>query len=187
MFAVLALVPPLGVASAVISSSRPASADQLADAKAQAAAITAKIQATQAQIAVADRPGAGGRLPAVPAERPDRGQPGPGGQGPGQGEQGRGPAPHPGHQRLHEQRHHQPGHPDVLVEREHVRHPLGVLLDRHRQCDHHDRQPAHGPSQLQADPEPPSSSSRPRPPPPATTCRRRRPRPRRWPPRTSPR
>jgi cell wall-associated NlpC family hydrolase len=40
----------LGVATTVISSSRPASADQIADARAQAAAITAKIQATQAQI-----------------------------------------------------------------------------------------------------------------------------------------
>ena len=46
----VALATALGLASAVISSSRPASADQISDAKAQAAAITAKIQATQAQI-----------------------------------------------------------------------------------------------------------------------------------------
>ncbi len=47
----VALATGLGLASTVIASSRPASADQIADAKAQAAAITAKIQATQAQIA----------------------------------------------------------------------------------------------------------------------------------------
>jgi cell wall-associated NlpC family hydrolase len=46
----VALVAALGLPTAVISSSRPASADQIADAKAQAAAITAKIQATEAQI-----------------------------------------------------------------------------------------------------------------------------------------
>jgi len=40
----------LGLASTVLVVSRPASADQITDAKAQAAAITAKIQATQAQI-----------------------------------------------------------------------------------------------------------------------------------------
>ncbi len=40
----------LAFATLVIASSRPASADQIADARAQAAAITAKIQATQAQI-----------------------------------------------------------------------------------------------------------------------------------------
>ena len=44
----VALATGLGLASTVIASSRPASADQIADAKAQAAAITAKIQATQA-------------------------------------------------------------------------------------------------------------------------------------------
>ena len=46
----VALATGLGLASTVIASSRPASADQISDAKAQAAAITAKIQATQAQI-----------------------------------------------------------------------------------------------------------------------------------------
>jgi len=50
LISVVALVAALGLPTAVISSSRPASADQIADAKAQAAAITAKIQATEAQI-----------------------------------------------------------------------------------------------------------------------------------------
>jgi cell wall-associated NlpC family hydrolase len=47
---ILALATGLGLTSAVVLTSKPASADQIADAKAQAAAITAKIQATQAQI-----------------------------------------------------------------------------------------------------------------------------------------
>ena len=46
----VALATGLGLAATVIASTRPASADQIADARAQAAAITAKIQATQAQI-----------------------------------------------------------------------------------------------------------------------------------------
>jgi peptidoglycan DL-endopeptidase CwlO len=49
-FSVLALAAGLGLASTVVLTTRPASADQIGDAKAQAAAITAKIQATQAQI-----------------------------------------------------------------------------------------------------------------------------------------
>src|ERR1700730_7792461 len=52
VFAVLALATTIGITSAVISSSHPAAADQISDAKAQAAAITAKIQATEAQISV---------------------------------------------------------------------------------------------------------------------------------------
>ena len=43
--------PQSELATAAISSPHPASADQISDAKAQAAAITAKIQATEAQIA----------------------------------------------------------------------------------------------------------------------------------------
>ncbi len=46
----VALATGLGFAATVLYSTRPASADQIADARAQAAAITAKIQATQAQI-----------------------------------------------------------------------------------------------------------------------------------------
>ena len=46
----VALATGLGFAATVIVSTRPASADQISDARAQAAAITAKIQATQAQI-----------------------------------------------------------------------------------------------------------------------------------------
>jgi peptidoglycan DL-endopeptidase CwlO len=46
----VALATGLGLAATVLASTRPASADQIADARAQAAAITAKIQATQAQI-----------------------------------------------------------------------------------------------------------------------------------------
>ncbi len=46
----IALAAALAAVSTVISSSRPASADQISDARAQAAAITAKIQATEAQI-----------------------------------------------------------------------------------------------------------------------------------------
>jgi peptidoglycan DL-endopeptidase CwlO len=49
VFAVLALAASIGVTSAVISFARPASADQLSDAKAQAAAITAKLQGIQGQ------------------------------------------------------------------------------------------------------------------------------------------
>jgi peptidoglycan DL-endopeptidase CwlO len=52
VFAVLTLATTIGITSAVISSSRPAAAGTIADDKAQAAAITAKIQATQAQISV---------------------------------------------------------------------------------------------------------------------------------------
>ena len=47
-FSVLALAAGLGLASTVVLTTRPASADQIGDAKAQAAAITAKFQATQA-------------------------------------------------------------------------------------------------------------------------------------------
>ena len=50
VFAGLGLAVTIGIASAVIASPRSASADQISDAKAQAAAITAKIQATEAQI-----------------------------------------------------------------------------------------------------------------------------------------
>jgi cell wall-associated NlpC family hydrolase len=49
LFAVLALASAIGAASAVISTTRPASADQISDAKAEAAAITAKLQAIQGQ------------------------------------------------------------------------------------------------------------------------------------------
>ncbi len=51
VFAVLGLAVTIGITAAVIVSPRTASADQISDAKAQAAAITAKIQATEAQIA----------------------------------------------------------------------------------------------------------------------------------------
>src|ERR1019366_6337359 len=47
--ALLAMASALGAASAVICTSVPASADQISDAKAQAAAITAKIQSIDAQ------------------------------------------------------------------------------------------------------------------------------------------
>jgi cell wall-associated NlpC family hydrolase len=46
----VALATTLGLATSAISLSRPASADQIADARAQASAISAKIQATEAQI-----------------------------------------------------------------------------------------------------------------------------------------
>jgi len=49
VFTVLALAASLGITSAVISSARPAAADQLSDAKAQAATITAQLQSIQAQ------------------------------------------------------------------------------------------------------------------------------------------
>jgi len=49
VFTVLALAASLGITSAVISSVRPAAADQLSDAKAQAATITAQLQSIQAQ------------------------------------------------------------------------------------------------------------------------------------------
>ena len=49
LFAVLALAASLGITAAVISSARPAGADQLTDAKAKAAAVTAQLQAIQAQ------------------------------------------------------------------------------------------------------------------------------------------
>ena len=53
VFTVLALAASLGITSAVISSARPAAADQLSDAKAQAQAqadaITAKLQSIQGQ------------------------------------------------------------------------------------------------------------------------------------------
>jgi len=49
VFAVLALAASIGVTSAVITTVRPAGADQLSDAKAEAAAVTAKLQAIQAQ------------------------------------------------------------------------------------------------------------------------------------------
>ncbi len=47
---VAALAVTLGISGFILSCSRPASADQIADDQAQAAAITAKIQATQGQI-----------------------------------------------------------------------------------------------------------------------------------------
>ncbi len=50
VISIIALAAALGGVSTLISLARPASADQIADAKAQAAAITAKIQATEAQI-----------------------------------------------------------------------------------------------------------------------------------------
>jgi peptidoglycan DL-endopeptidase CwlO len=49
VFAVLALASTLGLSSAMISLARPASADQLSDAKAQAASITAKLQSIKGQ------------------------------------------------------------------------------------------------------------------------------------------
>ena len=52
-----ALATGLGLTAAVIAIRSPRRADQIADARAQAAAVTAKIQATQAQIQAADRPG----------------------------------------------------------------------------------------------------------------------------------
>jgi cell wall-associated NlpC family hydrolase len=51
VFAMLGLAVTIGITTAAISCARPASADQISDAKAQAAAITAKIQATEGQIA----------------------------------------------------------------------------------------------------------------------------------------
>ena len=50
MIASLAVASALGVTSLVVSSSTPASADQISDAQAQAAAISAKLNATEAQI-----------------------------------------------------------------------------------------------------------------------------------------
>jgi len=50
LFAVLTLAITIGLAAATISSSRPAAAGSISDEKAQAAAITAKIQATEAQV-----------------------------------------------------------------------------------------------------------------------------------------
>ena len=91
------------------------------------------------------RTGERGRLQAVTAAVPDRREPGTGGQGPRPGGQGPGPAPGPGHQRLHELRHVEHGHPDLHVERQHQRYPVRVLGHRHRQCDFDHRPPAHGP------------------------------------------
>ncbi len=51
VFAILVLAATIGTTTTAISSPHPASADQISDAKAQAAAITAKIQATEGQIA----------------------------------------------------------------------------------------------------------------------------------------
>ncbi len=51
LFAVLGLAVTIGVTTAAISVARPAAADQISDAKAQAASIAAKIQSTQGQIA----------------------------------------------------------------------------------------------------------------------------------------
>ena len=51
VFAMLVLGAAIGIPTAAISSAHSASADQISDAKAQAAAITTKIQATEAQIA----------------------------------------------------------------------------------------------------------------------------------------
>jgi cell wall-associated NlpC family hydrolase len=52
MLSVIALASAIGITTAVISAAPPASADQLSDARAQAAAITAKISTTEAQISV---------------------------------------------------------------------------------------------------------------------------------------
>ena len=49
VFTVLALATSIGATSAVISTARPAAADQLSDAKAEAASVTAKLQAIQSQ------------------------------------------------------------------------------------------------------------------------------------------
>jgi len=50
LFAVLTLAVTIGLAAAVFSASRPAAAGSISDDKAQAAAITAKLQTTEAQI-----------------------------------------------------------------------------------------------------------------------------------------
>jgi peptidoglycan DL-endopeptidase CwlO len=50
MVSVVALASAIGITTAVISAAPPASADQLSDARAEAAAITTKISATEAQI-----------------------------------------------------------------------------------------------------------------------------------------
>ena len=50
MFATLAVASALGATSVVVAASTPASADQISDAQAQAAAISAKLNATEAQI-----------------------------------------------------------------------------------------------------------------------------------------
>jgi cell wall-associated NlpC family hydrolase len=52
VFATLAVASALGATSMVVASSSPASADQISDAQAQAAAISAKLNATKAQIQV---------------------------------------------------------------------------------------------------------------------------------------
>jgi peptidoglycan DL-endopeptidase CwlO len=49
VFTVLALATSMGVTSAVISTARPAAADQLSDAKAEAVSVTAKLQSIQSQ------------------------------------------------------------------------------------------------------------------------------------------
>jgi len=49
VFTVLALAASIGVTSAVISTTRPAGADQLSDAKGEAAAVTAKLAGIKAQ------------------------------------------------------------------------------------------------------------------------------------------
>jgi len=49
LFTVLALAASLGITSAVISSVRPAGADQLSSDKAKAAAVTTQLQGIQAQ------------------------------------------------------------------------------------------------------------------------------------------
>ncbi len=51
MVATLAVASVLGATSVVVATSTPASADQISDARAQAAAISAKLNATEAQIA----------------------------------------------------------------------------------------------------------------------------------------
>jgi cell wall-associated NlpC family hydrolase len=51
VFATLAVVSMVGATSAMVSIATPASADQVSDAQAQAAAITAKLSATDSQIA----------------------------------------------------------------------------------------------------------------------------------------
>ena len=145
VFTVLALATSIGVTSAVISTARPAAADQLSDAKAEAVSVTAKLQSIQSQEQSLTGQVQSADYQLSQLQDTDRRQRGAGGQGPGRGRQGPGPAPDPGHQRLHEQRYQQSGHPDVLLGPQHHRYPIRVLLHRHGQRDHHHRQSAHGP------------------------------------------
>ena len=80
----------------------------------------------------------------------------------------------------------QPGHPDVHLERQHERHPIGVLVDRDRQRDRHDRPPAHGTGPTAGDADRARSSTRLRPPPRATRWSEPKTKPPRSPASTSP-